>query len=111
MMWLRRMGGIFLEGNGILQNKLSDRVAKITSHSKKTTNHTKIITQVHSLVVTFVSLRYDYILNVLHEVQLHEEVREVHVLYPWDRIHLQIGPPNREFYTLTPRINAMKSNS
>ena len=63
-------------------------MANITSHNQTKTNHTKIITQVHSLVENFVRLRDDYILNVLHEVQLHEEVEAGHVLYPWYRSHL-----------------------
>ena len=50
----------------------------------------------------------DYILNVIHELQLHEKVEAVFVLYPWDWSHLQLVPPNREVPTLTPRINTMK---
>ena len=83
-------------------------MANITSHNKKTTNHRKILTQVHILVEMFVSLRYYYILNVLHEIQLHEEVKAGHVMYPWVWSHLQIDPPNSEVTTLAPRINAMK---
>ena len=56
----------------------------------------------------FVILRYEYTLNVLNEVQLHEEVEVGHVLYSWDKSHLQLGPPNREVPTLTPSIDAMK---
>ena len=41
-------GGVFLGGNDILQKEVSDRVAKITSHNQTTTNHTKLINQVHS---------------------------------------------------------------
>ena len=41
-------GGAFLGGNGILQKEAPDRVANITSHNQTTTNHTKILTQVHS---------------------------------------------------------------
>ena len=83
-------------------------MANITSHNQTTTNHTKILTQVHIWIETFVSLRYDYILNIIHKVKLHEEVKAGHVLYPWDRSHLQLGPPNREVPTLTPSIDAMK---
>ena len=43
----------------------------------------------------FVSLRYEYILNVIHEVQLHGEVKAGHVLYPGVCSHPQLGPPNR----------------
>ena len=57
----------------------------------------------------FVSLRDEYILNVLHEVKLHKEIFSVHVIYPWVWSNLQIGPPNREVPTLIPRIDAMKS--
>ena len=51
-------GGAFLGGNGVLQKEVPDRVVNITSHNKKTTNHRKILTQVHILVEMFVSLRY-----------------------------------------------------
>ena len=57
----------------------------------------------------FFIIRYEYILNILHQVQLHEEVEAGHVLYPWDRSHIQLVPPNRELPTLTPMIDAMKS--
>ena len=57
----------------------------------------------------FVSLRDDYILNLLRELQLHEEVKAVHVLYPWYRSHIQFAPHNSEVPTLTPRINTIKS--
>ena len=40
-------GGAFLGGKGILQKEVPDRVANITIHNQMTTNHTKIITQVH----------------------------------------------------------------
>ena len=43
----------------------------------------------------FVIISYNYILNLIHGVQLHEEIEAGHVLYPWVWIHLQIGPPNR----------------
>ena len=101
-------GGTFMGVNGILQKEVPAIVANITIHNQTTTNHKKILTQVHSLVETFVSLRDNYILNVLHKLKLHEEVKAVHVLYTWDRSHLQIAPPNREVPTLTPRIDAMK---
>ena len=84
-------------------------MANITSHNQTTTNHTKIITEAHRLVETFVSLRDDYIHNVIHEVQLNEEVEAGNMPYPWDWSRLQPGPPNREVPTLTPRIDAMKS--
>ena len=86
-----------------------DIVANIKIHNQTTTNHVKILTQVHISVEIFVSLRDDYILNVLHEIKLHEEVEAAHVVYTWDRIHLQPGPTNREVPTLTPSIGAMKS--
>ena len=47
--------------------------------------------------------------SLIHEVQLHEEFEVGNVLYPWVWSHLQIGPPNREVPTPTPRIDAMKS--
>ena len=83
-------------------------MANITSHNQMTTNHTKILTQFNRLVENFVSLRYEYILNVLHELQLHEEVEAGHVMYPWDQSHIWHGPPNREVTTMTPKIYAMK---
>ena len=52
----------------------------------------------------FLSLGDDYILNVLHEVQLHEEVEAGDVMCPWDQIRLMIGPPNWEVPTMTPMI-------
>ena len=76
-------GGTFLGGNGILQKEVPSRVSNIKSHNQTTTNHTKILTQVHSSVKTFVSLRYDHILNLIHEVQLNEEVETKYVLYTW----------------------------
>ena len=88
-------GGAFLGGNVIPQKEVPYVVANIKIHNQTTTNHMEIITQVHILVEAFVSLRCDYILNILHEVQLHEEVEAGHVLYPWDWSHLQISPPNR----------------
>ena len=88
-------GDAFLGGNGVLQKEVPNRVANITIHNQTTSNHTKILTQVHSWVEKFVSIRYDYILNVLHEVQLHEEFEAGHVLYHWYWSHLQLGPPNR----------------
>ena len=57
----------------------------------------------------FVSLREYYILDVIHEVQLHEEVKAGHVLYHWVWSHIKLVHPNREVPTLTPRIDAMKS--
>ena len=79
-------------------------------HNQTTNNHAKTLTQFHSLVETFVSIRDDYILNVFHEVRIHREVEAGRVIYPWDRFHFQIGPPNREVCTLAPSIGAMKSN-
>ena len=64
-------GRDFLGGNEILQKEVPDRVENITIHNQMTTNHTKVLTQFHILVEKFVSLRDDYILNVLREVQLH----------------------------------------
>ena len=51
----------------------------------------------------------DYILYLLHEVKLYLKFEAGHMLYPWDKSHLQLGPTNREVPTLTPRINSMKS--
>ena len=45
---------------------------------------------------------------VIHEVQLNEEVKAVHVLYPWVWSHFQLGPPNTEVPTMMPRIDDMK---
>ena len=56
----------------------------------------------------FISLKDEYLVNLLHEVQLREEVEAGHVLYPWYWNHLQLGPPNSEVPTLNPRIDAMK---
>ena len=70
-------------------------MANITIHNQTITNHSKILTQVHTCVEMFVSLRDDYILILLHEVQLHEEVEAVYVMYPWDWSYLQLFPPNR----------------
>ena len=100
-------GGTFLGGDGILQKEVPYRVSNITSHNQTTTNHTKILTQVHILDETFVSLGDEYILNVLHEVQLHEEVEVGNVIYPWYQSHLQLGSPNRGVSTLTPRIDVI----
>ena len=59
----------------------------------------------------FVSHGDDYILNIIYEVQIHEEVEAGHVLYTWVWSHFQPGPPNREVPTLTPRIDSMKYKS
>ena len=40
-------GIYFLGGNVIIQKEVPDRVANITIHNQTTTNHTKIINQVH----------------------------------------------------------------
>ena len=102
-------GGTFLGVNGVVQKELPYRVANITSHNQTPTNHTKILTKFHSWVEMSVSLKGYYILNILHEVQLHEEVEAGNVMYPWDWIHIQIVPPNREVPTLMPSIYFMKS--
>ena len=90
---------------GSFKTVVPDKVANMSSHNQTTTNHTKIIIQVNR----FVSLRYDHILNALHELQVHEEVESEHVLYHWYQSRLQLGTHNRKVPTLIPSIDEMKA--
>ena len=56
-----------------------------------------MLTQVHIWVETFVSLKDDYTFNVLHEVQLHEEVDAGHVLYPGIGVIFILALPTGKF--------------
>ena len=84
-------------------------MANVARHDETTTNHAEVLTEDHWGIETFFGLSDDNTLDVLQKVQLVEEVQVRHVLNPDVGYCLDIYLPNREFPTLTSRVDVLKS--
>ena len=84
-------------------------MANIARRDYTTTNRVEVLTKDHWGLETFVGFMDYIILDVLHEVQLVEDVKELHALEPDFIYHLDPRIPNREVTTLATRVYTLKT--
>ena len=95
--------------DGTLKKEAPNRVANVARHDEPTINHAEVLPGDYCGLKTFFGTRDDDVLDVLHEVQLVEDVKARHVLDPDVGDQLEPRLPRREVPILTPRVNTLKS--